>query len=192
MVYKRRVWYPGAKYHITCRGNKKRNIFLDKLDFRVFTAILKDVKEKTPYSILSYCLMPNHIHLQLKTFDAEIWKIMRSINWKYANYFNKRYDTVGHVFQGRYGSQIIKNNYYNLIVSRYIHLNPVKDKLVFKPEDYHWSSYKIYLGLEKSTLVDQDEILSYFGGKRESYDKFLYFGQNKGNKMGKNGLVNGR
>lgn len=193
MVYKRRVWYPKAKYHITCRGNKKREIFFDSLDFRVFIAILKEVKKKCPYSLLSYCLMPNHIHLQLKTFDVEIWKIMRSINWKYANYFNKRYDTVGHVFQGRYGSKIIENNYYNLIVSRYIHLNPVKDKLVVKAENYKWSSYKFYRGIEKSSLVDQKEILKYFGGKRESYDRFIMFGQNTNKKhMEKNGPVNGR
>ena len=137
--------------------------------------------------------MPNHIHLQLKTFDAEIWKIMRSINWKYANYFNKRYNTVGHVFQGRYGSKIIKNNYYNLIVNRYIHLNQVKDKLVIKPEDYQWSSYPIYMGQQKSELVDEEEILNYFGGKKDLYDCFLMFGQkNKKNKLVNNGSVNGR
>lgn len=171
--YKRRVWYPGAKYHITCRGNKKRDIFLDKLDYRVFVAILKAVKIKLPYSLISYCLMPNHIHLQLKTFDAEIWKIMRSINWKYARYFNDRYKTVGHVFQGRYGSKIIENNYYNLTVNRYIHLNPVKDNLAVKPGDYQWSSYKHYLGLEKNDLIDEGEILSYFGGERNLYHKFI-------------------
>lgn len=176
MAYKRRVWYPGAKYHITCRGNKKKSIFFDKLDFKVFISILKEVKKKTPYSLLSYCLMPNHIHLQLKTFDAEIWKIMRSINWKYANYFNKRYDTVGHVFQGRYGSKIIENKYYNLIVNRYIHLNPVKDKIVIKPEDYSWSSYKIYQNIEKDELVDKKEIIGYFDGNIEAYVNFIMFG----------------
>lgn len=173
MGYKRRIWYSGAKYHITCRGNKKRNIFLDKLDYRVFVAILKEVKAKYSYSLISYCLMPNHIHLQLKTFDAEIWKIMRSINWKYARYFNDRYNTVGHVFQGRYVSKIIENSYYNLIVNRYIHLNPVKNKLTLKPEDYRWSSYRIYLGEEKSELVDEGEILDYFGSERSLYHIFI-------------------
>ena len=98
---------------------------------------------------------------------------MRSINWRYASYFNKRYQTVGHVFQGRYVSKLIENNYYNLIVNRYIHLNPVKDKLTLKPEDYRWSSYKVYLGEEKSELVDENEILDYFAGKRSSYANFI-------------------
>jgi len=108
--YKRRVWYPGAKYHITSRGNKKRDIFLDRLDYRVFVAILKDV---------------------------------------------------------------IENNYYNLTVNRYIHLNPVKDNLAVKPGDYQWSSYKHYLGLEKNDLIDEGEIMSYFGGKRSLYNEFI-------------------
>lgn len=131
------------------------------------------MNRKQPFAILSYCLMPNHIHLQIRTFEVEIWKIMKGINWRYARYFNERYSTVGHVFQGRYGSKIIENNYYNLIVNRYIHLNPVKDKLTLKPEDYRWSSYRIYLGEEKSKLVDEKEILGYFGGERSLYHKFI-------------------
>jgi len=173
MTHKKRIWYPGARYHIICRGNKKRDIFLDKLDFRVFIAILKEVKNNYSYSVISYCLMPNHVHLQLKTYEIEIWKIMRAINWKYARYFNDRYNTVGHVFQGRYVSKIIENNYYNLIVNRYIHLNPVKDKLVLNPKDYRWSSFRTYLGEEKSDFVKEEEILNYFGGERSSYNKFI-------------------
>lgn len=98
---------------------------------------------------------------------------MRSINWKYARYFNDHYNTAGHVFQGRYVSKIIENSYYNLIVNRYIHLNPVKNKLTLKPEDYRWSSYRIYLGEEKSELVDEGEILDYFGSERSLYHIFI-------------------
>ncbi len=173
MVRKKRVWYPGAKYHIISRGNKKKIIFLDKVDYQIYLNILKEVNRNYIFTVLSYCLMPNHIHLQLKTKDIEIWKIMQGINWRYARYFNERYNTVGHVFQGRYVSKIIENSYYNLIVNRYIHLNPVKDRLTFKPEDYRWSSYKIYLGEEKSELVDVREILDYFGGERSLYHKFI-------------------
>ncbi|RAK07484.1 REP element-mobilizing transposase RayT [Halanaerobium saccharolyticum] len=173
MGHQKRVWYPGAKYHIICRGNKKQNIFLDAVDHLIYLDIIKEVKARHDYSILTYCLMPNHVHLQIKTKDIEIWRIMREVNWRYARYFNERYNTVGHVFQGRYGSKIIENNYYNLVVNRYIHLNPVKDKLTLKPGDYRWSSYSIYLGEEKSELVDEGEILSYFDGKRSLYNKFI-------------------
>ena len=173
MVRKKRIWYPGAKYHIISRGNKKKNIFLDKVDYQIFLDILKEMNRMQAFTIMSYCLMPNHIHLQMKTFDVEIWKIMKGINWRYARYFNERYSTVGHVFQGRYVSKIIENNYYNLVVNRYIHLNPVKDKLVLSPKDYRWSSYRVYLGEEKSELISEKEILDYFGGERSLYNKFI-------------------
>ena len=85
---------------------------------------------------------------------------------------------------------MIKDKYYNLIVSRYIHLNPVKANLVLDPLDYKWSSYSVYMGLKKSELVDQHEILDYFGDKSDFYSRFVMFG--KKIKMGKNGAVNGR
>ena len=69
-------------------------------------------------------LMTNHIHLQLETKDVEIWHIMRNINLLYTKYFNNKYNFVGHLFQGRYKSEIIENDTYNLETSRYIHLNP--------------------------------------------------------------------
>jgi len=171
--HKKRVWYPEAKYHIICRGNKKQNIFLDAVDHLIYLDIVKEVKARYDFFILTYCLMPNHVHLQIRTKDIEIWRIMRGINWRYARYFNERYSTVGHVFQGRYVSKIIENNYYDLIVNRYIHLNPVKDKLALNPKNYRWSSYKIYLGEERSVLVDEREILGYFGGERSLYDEFI-------------------
>jgi REP element-mobilizing transposase RayT len=173
--HKKRIWYPGAKYHIICRGNKKKNIFLDKIDHKIYLDILKEVKSRYNFNILSYCMMSNHIHLQLQTKDIQIWRIMRGINWRYARYFNERNSTVGHVFQGRYRSKIIENNYYDLVVSRYIHLNPVKEKLVIKPEDYKWSSYSIYMGLRKSNLVNEKEILNYFGGNKILYNDYVMY-----------------
>jgi len=122
--------------------------------------------------------MPNHVHLQLQTGSIAIWTIMHGINWRYSKYFNERYDLVGHLFQGRYSSRLIENSYYNLTVSRYIHLNPVKDKLVLDPAQYNWSSYAIYMGKQKNSLVDEEEILSYFGGKREFYNRYIMFGKN--------------
>lgn len=158
MGHKKRIWYPGAKYHIISRGNKKKSIFLDLVDHLIYLDILKEIQERYNFIIFAYCLMPNHIHLQLRTKNIEIWRIMRGINWRYARYFNERYSTVGHVFQGRYRSKIIENNYYNLIVNRYIHLNPVKDKLVIKPEDYRWSSYGFYMGKCINDFVNKEEV----------------------------------
>lgn len=162
MPKKKRIWYPGAIYHIMSRGNQKQELFRNKIDYHYYLNILKLVKKDYPYSLSSYCLMKNHIHLQIKTKGIEIWKIMRQINLYYAKYFNKKYNLVGHVFQGRYKSKLIVDVAYDIGLSRYIHLNPVTAKIVSKPENYNWSSYKIYLGEKKNNLVDVDNILSYY------------------------------
>ena len=93
--------------------------------------------------------MSNHVHLQIATDDIEIWTIMRAINWSYSNYFNTKYDKVGHLFQNRYHSEIIEKESYLLQTSKYIHLNPVKAGIVDQPIKYPWSSYGVYMGVYK-------------------------------------------
>lgn len=162
MPKKKRIWYPGAMYHIMSRGNRKKELFRGKIDYKYYLKILKLVKVDYPFSLSSYCLMRNHVHLQLKTKEVEIWKIMRKINLSYAKYFNKKYNLTGHVFQGRYKSKLIVDAAYDIGLSRYIHLNPVKAKIVSRPEQYNWSSYNIYLGKEDNDLIDVDNIFSHY------------------------------
>lgn len=173
MGRKKRIWYPGAVYHIVSRGNRKCELFRDKRDYNYYLGILKKVKEKCDFSLLAYCLMTNHIHLQIKTKEVEIWKLMQQINLFYAKYFNFKYNLIGHLFQGRYFSKIIEDNLYNLGVNRYIHLNPVAASIVTKAELYRQSSYSVYLGLKNDKLIDQDIILSYFENNIKLYKKFI-------------------
>lgn len=116
-----------------------------------------------------YCLMSNHVHLQIATDDTEIWTIMKKINWSYSKYFNKKYDKVGHLFQNRYYSVIIEDDAYLLQTSKYIHLNPVKAGIVDQPIKYPWSSYGVYMGVYKNSLIHEDDTLVYF-----QYDRSLY------------------
>ena len=178
MPKKKRVWYPGAMYHIMSRGNRKQELFRNRIDYKYYLNILKLVKEDYPFSLSSYCLMKNHVHLQVKTKKIEIWKIMKQINLYYAKYFNKKYDLVGHVFQGRYKSKLIVDATYNIGLSRYIHLNPVAAKLVSKPEQYKWSSYKIYIEESENDLVDINNIFSYYSLKdpKGRYKKYCESG----------------
>lgn len=174
MPKKKRVWYPGATFHIMCRGNRRSDIFRDDEDFQVYLSILEQVKEKFDFLLYSYCLMTNHLHLQLKTNNDAIWEIMRRINLFYTKYFNTKNNFVGHVFQGRYLSELIETDSYNLEISRYIHLNPVKASMVEEPIDYTWSSYPIYMATKDSDLIDEAIILSYFVEKsRERYKEFV-------------------
>lgn len=173
MPRKRRVWYPGAMYHISCRGNRKSDLFLDDKDREMYLNILKDAKDRYDFKYLGYCLMENHVHLHIETVADQIWNIMQIINSTYASYFNARYNKVGHVFQGRYASKIIKGYIHNLYVSKYVHLNPVEAKMVIKPLDYKWSSYSVYLGQRKSNLISTTKILSYFNYNRKEYQKYI-------------------
>jgi putative transposase len=81
---------------------------------------------------------------------------------KYSIYFNRKYNLVGHLFQGRYRAKIIEKDNYILEVRRYIHLNPIRANMVENPQDYKWSSYSMYIGLLKEKLINSEKILSYF------------------------------
>lgn len=174
MPKKKRIWFPGATYHIMSRGNRRGDIFRDEEDYWAYLSILKQVQEKCGFILYSYCLMTNHVHLQMQTKDVDIGKIMRYINLFFTKYFNNKYNLVGHLFQGRYMGMIITNDTYNLQTSRYIHLNPLKAKMVDKIIDYQWSSYDIFMDRRKSILVDEFKILSYFkDSSRVLYQEYV-------------------
>jgi len=162
MPRKPRVWYPGAVYHIMCRGNHRHEIYRDEEDRQVYITILLEAKENYQFRLLSYCQMTNHVHLQIETSTIEISQIMKRINMMYTLYFNKKYNFVGHLFQGRYRSELIETDPYNLETSRYIHLNPVRAGMVQAPQDYKWSSYQNYLTNKEDNLVCVQKILGYF------------------------------
>ncbi|MEW5919879.1 MAG: transposase [Bacillota bacterium] len=173
MPRKPRIWFPGAIYHIICRGNRRQDIFKDDKDRRVYLSILKECCEKYPFLLYAYCLMTNHLHLQVETLDEEIAKIMKLINMQYTMYFNKRYNLVGHLFQGRYHSELILTDAHNLLTSKYIHLNPVRAEIVDNPLDYPWSSYPVYAGKKNNPMVSTDKILGYFQKDSQLYRKYV-------------------
>jgi putative transposase len=173
MARERRVWYPGATYHITSRGNRRYIIFVDDWDRRQYLSLIMQIRKQHPFILHSYCLMTNHIHLLLETIDTPLNKIMKLLNQRYAAYFNKRHDFDGHVFQGRYGAELIDSIGYFLYASKYIHLNPVDAKIVSHPLHYRWSSYRLFLQGKQSPLVHTEKILSYFPDPNRSYQNFV-------------------
>lgn len=174
---------PDQYYHIYSRGVAKQATFLDDKDFKVFISLfaryLSDTAKVSPsrteypwyakrLSLLSYCLMPNHIHLLVYQNDEKaITDFMRSLMTSYSMYFNKRYKRVGPVFQSRYlASRISQQNYLEHI-SRYIHLNPKNWK------DYPYSSISAFLYNENKEWLKPESILSLFQDKSQ-YKDFLY------------------
>jgi putative transposase len=96
--------------------------------------------------------MTNHAHLQVQTKEKHIKYLMMRVNRFYAKYFSNKYQYVGHLFQARCGSELVEEDSYVLETSRYIHLNPVRAKIVEKPDMYQWSSYSMYIAKEKKPL----------------------------------------
>jgi vacuolar-type H+-ATPase subunit I/STV1 len=123
-------------------------------------------------------MMDTHYHLLLETPSANLAQIMRHINGAYTTYFNVKRDRSGHLFQGRYKAILVDIDEYAKELSRYIHLNPVRAKIVETPEQYDWSSYKFYIGKQRPPKwLYRDFIFGYFGKRvstaQKSYQKFV-------------------
>lgn len=124
--------------------------------------------------------MTNHYHLQLRSQDVPLSKVMSLINKRYANYYNTRYRITGHVFEKRYYDKIIEDKAGMLEVSRYIHLNPVEAKMVKQPEYYPWSSYYLFKNPNsvQPRFMNINSILDYYAGtiqqKRARYCDSVY------------------
>lgn len=176
MARKPRLWSPGFIYHITARGNRKGALFYDQADYATYLDLLKESALKTPFTIHSYCLMTNHIHLLLETKNDPPGSTMKFIHSRYANYFNNRHQLSGHVFQGRYHADIVNESEYFLQASRYIHLNPLEANMVTKPEQYPWSSLSAFLHPSVvNEYVYKNKVLSYFPQPSwRHYNNFIF------------------
>ncbi|MEQ6388011.1 transposase [Bacillaceae bacterium S4-13-58] len=105
MARKKRIWYPNAKYHITSRGIRRTTLFYDDEDRLEYLRLLEETKLLFPFILHTYCLMANHIHLQMETLNFPTGHIMKHLHTKYAKHFNQKYHFSGHVFESRYGSK---------------------------------------------------------------------------------------
>ncbi len=98
MPRKQRVWFPNLYYHIYARGNNRQDIFHDEIDMNQVFRLLNMIHVRFPISICTYCVMTNHYHFLLKSETVSISKIMCIFNKRYTDYYNRRYNTSGHVF----------------------------------------------------------------------------------------------
>lgn len=162
MSRKPRIWFPGATYHISARGNRRAALFVSREDYLTYLSILQDVQSMYPFILHAYCLMTNHIHLQLETTNFHTKFIMKELHSRYAVYFNMKYHYDGHVFQGRYRADLIGTDSYFLEAGRYIHRNPLEAKMVKDLSSYEWSSYPAYINLTDNPYISPHKTLSYF------------------------------
>ena len=179
-----RITFPGAVYHITSRGNERKAIFKSDRDREKFLAYLESATKRYQAVIHVFCLMDNHYHLLLETPQGNLPQIMRHINGAYTTYFNVKRKRSGHLFQGRYKAILVDMDTYAKELSRYIHLNPVRAKMVERPEAYNWSSYSFYIGKSKAPeWLNRDFILGYFSSNtpeaQKEYRKFVGIGSDE-------------
>lgn len=159
-----RLEFPGALYHVTARGNRRHPIYLDDTDRRAWFGALGDACARSNCVVHAYCQMNNHFHLLIETVDGNLSAAMRQLNGNFSRGFNRRHDTVGHLFQGRYHAVLVQKEAYLLEVARYIVLNPVRAGLVALPQDWEWSSYRWMLAdAGTPSWLDTQWLLMQFG-----------------------------
>jgi putative transposase len=133
----------GVIYHIFNRGNRKQRIFIDEGDFEYYLQKLYDFTSVLHFSVIAYCLMPNHVHLIVRQNENQPPAVlMHRLHTTYAKWLNKKYEKTGHIFQGRYGQKIIGTDEYLHGVVAYVHHNPVKDSFAAQASAYRWSSFR--------------------------------------------------
>ncbi len=173
-----RIEYPGVFYHITTRGIGMQNIYFNDCDKKFFLEKLKDLHEKWGIKFHGYCLMANHYHLELETSGGNLSRPLQWLNHVYAGYVNKEYRRVGLLFQGRFKSILVEKEEHLHVLTRYIHMYPVRAGIVGRPEEYRWSSYRDYLGMRKCPKwLEVKQTLEMFGRsekeQRKEYRKFV-------------------
>jgi REP element-mobilizing transposase RayT len=156
-------------YHVMLRGINRQLIFADEEDYGKYMQTLADVKVNSGYSLYSYCLMGNHIHLLIEEGKEKLEQIFKRIGSRYVYWYNWKYNRSGHLFQDRYKSEPVENDAYLLSVLRYIHQNPKKAGICSSIETYKWSSHKEYIN--KTGIVDYGYVLSIIG--EENYTSLM-------------------
>lgn len=196
-----KIFARGNYYHVYNRGNNKEIIFHEPLDFEQFLKRLKlslgipttplplykDKQNRTlsiqplpinAFSILAYCLMPNHFHFLIRqNSDIGLDRLITKACTSYAAYYNKRYDHIGHVFQDAFKAKLVDDDNYLTYLSAYIHNNPTE------PLEYPYSSFQDYIGLRNGNLCEKKTILNYFQSDPIKYKNFVldYKTSNKNN-----------
>ena len=170
---------PDQYYHFYNRGNNRQTVFFERDNYLYF---LKGIKKylREYVEILAYCLMPTHYHILVRvrlpqTQTSEVFKTsevstsktvslaMQKFGISYTKAINKRFARVGALFQGQFQAKPIQHYSHLLNLCVYIHANPVKDGLVFLPEEWEFSNYLEWMNLREGTLVNREFINESFG-----------------------------
>jgi putative transposase len=139
------------------RGNNRHVVFEKSDDYIYFLDLIKRFKKEHPFDLFHYCLMPNHVHMLVKTNkDSDFSTFMKKLNLAYFHYYHNRYGWVGHFWQDRFKNQPVGKDEYFVQCGKYIELNPVRAGIVNMPEKYRYSSYRHYAEGKISLIITDD------------------------------------
>lgn len=175
-----RLFVPGGFYHVTTRGNHRKNLFSRPADRRILDGIVADALEATRSRLHAYCWMTNHLHLLIQVSDQPLGNFMQRIGTRFARAIQRQVPTTGHLFENRYHALLVDVDTYFLELLRYIHLNPVRARMVEGPDEYRWSSHGAFTGRRPQSWVTTDFGLSMFHRElataRRLYSQFVHEG----------------
>lgn len=144
-----------AVYHVINRGNAKQVVFTHANDYDSFLKLLCQAKQRHPLDLFAYCVMPNHFHLIVRpAHGLDLSRFMQWLLTSHVRRHHRRYETSGHVWQGRFKSFLIQEDSHLLVAMRYVERNPVRAGLVSSASDWRWSSHRESVGQEKRQLID--------------------------------------
>jgi REP element-mobilizing transposase RayT len=172
-----RLEHENAIWHLTARGNEQRDIFRDDIDRERFLVMLGQTVIRLGWKVLAWVLMSNHYHLVVQTPQPNLSQGMHWLNGRYAQWFNRRHDRHGHLFQGRFHGVLVEREAYLLTVARYVVLNPVRAMMVETAADWRWSSYRQTAGFEtpEPWLAVEDLLESFGGANAHGCDEYVQF-----------------
>ncbi len=169
-----RLVVPDIPHHVTQRGNRRQRVFFGAGDGRLYLRLLREGCAKAGTRIWAWCLMPNHVHLVLvPAHEDGLRAALAEPHRRYAATVNKRSDWRGHLWQQRFASFPMDEEWL-IACARYVELNPVRTGLVRRPEDWRWSSAAGHLGLGRDELGDTGPLLERIPDWRALLDGGLY------------------
>ena len=182
MPRKPRIHVNDGVYHVLLRGNQGQKIFLCEDDFHFFLGLIQEGVARFDHRIHAFCFMPNHVHFAIQVGEVHLSRIMQNLAFRFARRINWKCGQIGHLFQGRYKAILVDAESYLLELIRYIHLNPVRAKMVDRPEEFRWSSHRAYLGgaffpwLTTRWILDQMHLRPY--ESKQAFHRFVMAGTN--------------
>jgi len=174
-----RITWQGAYHHVMNRGHNGEFIFESDELKNDFLTLLKEKSKKLKIRIFAFCIMDNHYHLVLENTTGQISEFMKTLNGSYGMLYRKIMGGKGYIFQSRYKSTLIENDYYLIQSIGYILLNPVRAELINNAKDYPWSSIGEYFKGKASEYIYNEFVEELIGSKRE-FDRLIndYYSKN--------------